>query len=70
MTACVGCSGLIGKLAVVKPHSMMSGERVKVRSDGLLEQFRCRSCGTYWERFESNRNYCGEPQFWRFALRA
>jgi hypothetical protein len=43
---------------------MLFGERVKVLPDGLLEQFKCRSCGTSWERFEHDRNYYGEPQFW------
>jgi hypothetical protein len=62
---CLGCTKLHGTPAVVVPHSMLFGERVKVCTDGIREQFKCRACGTCWERFEPNRNYRGEPQFWR-----
>jgi hypothetical protein len=65
MKTCEACSLFEGKPAGVEPHDMMFGERANVRSDGSLEQFKCRSCGRNWERFEHNRMYYGEPQFWR-----
>jgi hypothetical protein len=44
---------------------MLFGERATLRADGLLAQFRCRACDTYWERFNPNENYTGAPQVWR-----
>ena len=65
MAICEACNQLEGQPAQIEPHRMLFGERASVRSDGLLEQFKCRACGRNWERFEHNRNYYGEPQFWR-----
>lgn len=64
---CLDCRDLNGKPAAVEPHKMLFGERATVRADGLLAQFRCRACHTYWERFNPNENYTGAPQVWRIV---
>ena len=62
--ACDDCIALIGKPAAVAPHAALYGERARVRSDGILGHFKCRICGTLWERFEGNRYFKREPQVW------
>jgi hypothetical protein len=62
--ACDDCIALIGKPAGVAPHAALYGERARVRSDGILNHFKCRICGTLWERFEANRYFKREPQVW------
>ena len=62
--ACDDCAALIGKPARVEPHSALYGERARVRSDGILAHFKCRICGTLWERFEANKYFKREPQVW------
>jgi hypothetical protein len=66
--ACAACDALIGQPATVHPHDALYGERARVRSDGMLAQFRCRICGTLLERFEGNRYYKKEPKFWTLLL--
>ena len=63
--ACADCDTLLGKSATVQPHGGLYGERARARSDGVLEHFKCRVCGTLWERFEANRYFTSEPQVWR-----
>jgi hypothetical protein len=62
---CVDCNNLLGKPATVEPHGGLYGERARARSDGVLGHFKCRICGTLWERFEANRYFKREPQVWR-----
>jgi hypothetical protein len=61
---CADCNTLLGKPATVAPHGGLYGERARARSDGVLGHFRCRVCGTLWERFEANRYFKREPQVW------
>jgi hypothetical protein len=65
MMACADCNDLLGKPATVEPHGALYGERARARSDGVLGHFKCRICGTLWERFEANRYFKREPQVWR-----
>jgi hypothetical protein len=62
--ACIDCNALQGQPATVEPHDGLYGERARARSDGVLEHFKCRICGTLWERFEANRYFKREPQVW------
>lgn len=63
--SCVDCDALLGKPAAVQPHGGLFGERARAQSDGVLGHFKCRVCGTLWERFEANRYFKREPQVWR-----
>jgi hypothetical protein len=62
---CADCEALLGQPATVQPHHGLHDERARARSDGVLAHFKCRICGTLWERFEANRYFKREPQVWR-----
>ena len=63
--ACADCKALLGQPATVQPHHGLHDERARVGREGVLAHFKCRVCGTLWERFEANRWFKREPQVWR-----
>jgi hypothetical protein len=62
---CADCEALLGQPATVKPHRGLHDERARVGRDGVLAHFKCRVCGTLWERFEANRWFKRETPVWR-----
>ncbi|MGZ8230583.1 MAG: hypothetical protein ACXW2I_06500 [Burkholderiales bacterium] len=41
-----------------------------LRDYGELEKYRCRDCGTLWDRFKTDLTFRGEPPLWKTYQRA
>lgn len=50
--SCDACNVHIGLAATVQPHDALYGESTRIRSTGLVSQFRCRDCGNLLERID------------------
>jgi rubrerythrin len=50
MEPCDACKALQGQGVDTEPHATLACDDTHLRSDGTLEIYRCRECGTRWER--------------------
>ena len=50
MTNCPNCRDLVGQSADVDPPDEMRALTQYFTSNGIVETYRCRSCGSQWQR--------------------
>jgi hypothetical protein len=51
MKGCPSCRDLDGRCAEAGPTGEMRAESQYFTSDGIFETYRCRACGSQWQRF-------------------
>lgn len=65
MSTCDACKALLGASTTVEPHMALRMRDSILRDYGELEKYRCRACGTLWDRFKTDLTFRGEPQRWK-----
>jgi hypothetical protein len=69
MSGCANCRGLDGQSAEVDPRGGMKAESQHFTSDGIFETYRCRECGSQWQRFLAAGKHGAAPGPWKHLRR-
>jgi hypothetical protein len=65
MKRCLTCGRLEGQPGDVEPPREMKAESQYFASNGVVEIYRCRSCGSQWERFVASEKPGARSGGWK-----
>ena len=66
---CAHCKALEDEPTIKEPHVNLRGGAVYTGHEAILERYRCRECGTVWDRLKSKAGSTGKEYRWQMLVR-
>ena len=65
MKQCPNCRALEGQPADIDPPPQMSGQAHHFQGHGVWERYRCKACGSEWERYIATKTLGAQSGSWK-----